>query len=81
MFHSGLDPMTGKRVYTATSDREKGLQKSLLLWHLPAERAKVMEALKELGREAEAGLLWGSGSGSGPGAPAHRRKHTTKKAR
>ncbi len=36
MFYSGLDPMTGKPVYTATSDREKGLQKSLLLWHLPA---------------------------------------------
>ena len=81
MFHCGLDPMTGKRVYTATSDREKGLQKSLLLWHLPAERAKVMEALKELGREGEAGLLWGGGSGSDWGTPAQRRKHTTKKAR
>ncbi len=81
MFYSGLDPMTGKRVYSATTDREKGLQKSLLLWHLPAERPKVMEALKEMGREGEAGLLWGSGSGSGRGAPPQRKNPATKKAR
>ena len=80
MFYSGFDPMTGKRVYTATSDREKGLQKSLLLWHLPAERAKVMEALKELGREGEAGLLLG-GSGSARVAQAQRGKLPAKKAR
>ena len=59
MFHSGIDPMTGKRIYTATSDREKGLQKCLLLWHLPTERLKVMEALRELGRENDSGLLSG----------------------
>lgn len=81
MFYSGFDPLTGKRVYTATSDREKGLQKSLLLWHLPAERAKAVEALKELGREGEAGLLWGGESGSGRGASVQRRKLPAKKAR
>ena len=81
MFYCGLDPMTGKRVYTATSDREKGLQKSLLLWHLPAERGKVMEALKELGREGEAGFLLGGGSGDDRSLPAQRRKVPTKKAR
>lgn len=81
MFYSGRDPMTGKSVYTATSDREKGLQKALLLWHLPAERVKVMEALKELDREGEAGLLWGAGSGGGRSAPGHRNKISTKKAR
>jgi uncharacterized radical SAM protein YgiQ len=62
MFHSGIDPMTGTKVYSATSDREKGLQKSLLLWHLPSERAKVLEALRELGREGDAGLLLGGGA-------------------
>ncbi len=81
IFYSGFDPMTGKRVYTATSDREKGLQKSLLLWHLPAERAKAMEALKELGREAEAGLLWGGEPVNDRVAPARRKKPVAKKAR
>lgn len=62
MFYSGIDPMTGKKVYCATSDRAKGLQKALLLWHIPEERAKVMEALKELGREQDAKLLLGNES-------------------
>jgi len=81
MFYSGFDPMTGKRVYTATSDREKGLQKSLLLWHVPAERAKVQEALKELGREGDSGLLWGGAPGGKGGTAPHRKKTATKKAR
>ena len=78
MFHSGIDPMTGKQVYTATSDREKGLQKSLLLWHLPAERAKVMEALKELGREKDAELLLGGGKKT---VSVQNNKTSIKKAR
>lgn len=57
MFHTGIDPLTGKPVYVARSDREKGLQKSLLLWHQPTERAKIMEALKELGRTDDANML------------------------
>ncbi len=77
MYYSGFDPMTGKRVFTATSDREKGLQKSLLLWHLPTERAKVMEALRALGHESDSGLLWGAEAGS----VQRTKKYTTKKAR
>jgi uncharacterized radical SAM protein YgiQ len=80
MFYSGLDPMSGKRVYTATSDREKGLQKSLLLWHLPTERGKVLEALKELGRDDGAGLLWGAGCSNRRSSPM-KRKNDHKKAR
>ncbi len=79
MFYSGYDPMSGKRVYTATSDRDKGLQKSLLLWHQPAERAKVMEALRELGREGDAKLLWGDGPGMIRAVTPEHKK--TKKAR
>ncbi|HEY5521774.1 MAG TPA: DUF3362 domain-containing protein, partial [Desulfuromonadaceae bacterium] len=81
MFYSGIDPMTGTRVYTATSDREKGLQKALLLWHLPSERVKVLEALRELGRDGEPGLLYGVGPGSALVAASQRKKIPTKKAR
>jgi uncharacterized radical SAM protein YgiQ len=59
MFYSGIDPMDRKAVYVATTDREKGLQKALLLWHLPAEQSKVLEALHELGREEDAATLLG----------------------
>jgi len=59
MYHTGTDPDSGKAVYVARSDREKGLQKALLLWHQPAERNKVLEALRELGREDLASELLG----------------------
>lgn len=51
MYYTGIDPDSGKIVHVARTDREKGLQKALLLWHLPDERRKVREALQELGRE------------------------------
>jgi uncharacterized radical SAM protein YgiQ len=50
MFYSGLDPMSGEAVYTARSDREKLLQRALLLCHLPDYRDKAEEALREAGR-------------------------------
>lgn len=64
IYHTGIDPGSGKTVYVARSDREKGLQKALLLWHRQDERSKVMEALKELGREDAASLLFGVGVGA-----------------
>ncbi len=88
MFYTGLDPMTDRKVYAARSDREKGLQKALLLWHQPSERAKVMEALRELGREGDASALFGevfSGARSGSADSGRRRRDKpaafTKKAR
>jgi len=65
MFHTGIDPLTGRQVYVARSDREKGLQKALLLWHQPGERAKIMEALKEIGRLNDVEMLLGERSGTG----------------
>jgi uncharacterized radical SAM protein YgiQ len=59
MHHTGIDPFTGKEVYVAASDREKRLQKALLLSHIPGERRHVMEALRACGREAAAVELFG----------------------
>jgi len=72
MFYTGIDPESGKAVYVARSDREKGLQKALLLWHLPDERRKVVEALKALGREDLTGMLlagWSGGADKRPVKP------------
>ena len=41
------DPFTGEQVYVAKTDREKGLQKSLLLYHVPEQRKNCLLALKE----------------------------------
>ncbi|KAF0216653.1 MAG: radical SAM family [Geobacteraceae bacterium] len=54
IYYTGIDPFTGKEVYVPRSDREKRLQKSLLLCHLPEERKNVLQALKACGREAAA---------------------------
>jgi uncharacterized radical SAM protein YgiQ len=78
MYHTGTDPDSDREVYVARSDREKGLQKALLLWHQPAERSKVLEALRELGREDLVTVLLG---GAGRGGPEKHPAETKKKRR
>ena len=57
IYHTGIDPFTGKGVYVPRSDREKIFQKALLLAHIPAETKNIMAALRACGREAVAGEL------------------------
>lgn len=63
MYHTGTDPFTGKEIYVPRSEKEKNLQKSLLLFHLPEKRQQIMEALRACGREDAAKELFG---GSAP---------------
>jgi uncharacterized radical SAM protein YgiQ len=63
IYHTGNDPLTGREVYVPRSEREKNLQKALLLFHLPEKRRLVMEALRACGREEAARELFG---GSAP---------------
>lgn len=67
MYHTGLDPFTGAAVHVPQGDREKRLQKALLLWHLPAERRNVLEALRACGRESAARELLGGAADGGGG--------------
>lgn len=57
IYHTGIDPLSGERVYVARSEKEKRQQKALLLWHLPEERQQVVAALRACGRESEAASL------------------------
>ncbi|MBI5480212.1 MAG: DUF3362 domain-containing protein [Deltaproteobacteria bacterium] len=50
MYHTGLDPLSGRPVAVARGLREKRLQKALLLYWDPAEHERVREALREAGR-------------------------------
>ena len=61
MFFTGIDPESGRKIHVPRSDREKGLQKALLLWHQPEQKKKVLEALREAGREEMATALFGTG--------------------
>lgn len=53
MYYTGIDPFSGKPVYTATDYREKQLQRALLQWRKPQNRPMIYEAMKyctEVGR-------------------------------
>ena len=56
MYYTGLDPFTGKPVYTATDYHEKQLQRALLQWRKPENRRKIYEAMTYCSEEGQAAL-------------------------
>lgn len=50
LYHTGIDPFSGKPVHVPKSDRERRRQKALLLWHLAENRREVEAALRSCGR-------------------------------
>ena len=51
MYHTGIDPRTMKPIYVAKDPHEKAMQRALLQWSEPRNRALVIEALRREGRE------------------------------
>ena len=51
MYYTGINPMTGKKVYVATDYHEKQLQRALLQFSRPENANLVREALRRAGRE------------------------------
>jgi uncharacterized radical SAM protein YgiQ len=51
MYYTGLDPRTMRPVYVPRDPREKAMQRALLQYRRPANRALVREALRRAGRE------------------------------
>ncbi len=51
MYYTGINPLDGKKVYVPTDYHEKQLQRALLQYSRPDNRALVFEALKKAGRE------------------------------
>ncbi len=60
IYYTGSDPFTGERVYVPRGEKERRLQKSLLLSHLPAEKKNILEALRIVRREELAAMLLGT---------------------
>ncbi len=72
IYHTGRDPFTGQTLHVPRSEREKRLQKALLLWHLPEHRGDVLAALKACGRQDAVRELLGPTKGQGaPRPPRH----------
>ena len=73
MYYTGLDPRTMKPVYVPVSLHEKEMQRALIQYQNPKNRALVEEALKLAGREELIGY--------GPGCllrPAGKKEHPEK---
>ena len=51
MFYTGIDPLTGKEVFTETDYHEKQLQRALLQFSRPECAPLVREALIKCGRK------------------------------
>ncbi len=51
LYYTGSDPFSGAPITVPKSEHERKLQKALLLWHLPANRKLVDEALRLAGRQ------------------------------
>lgn len=58
MFHTGLDPFTGKTVYVATSRREKNIQRAMMHYRDPKNHGLIFEGLKNADRQDLIGNTW-----------------------
>jgi len=58
MFHTGLDPFTGKPVYVATSRREKNIQRAMMHYRDPKNHTLIYEGLKNADRQDLVGSTW-----------------------
>ena len=46
IYHTGIDPFSGKKIHIPRTAKERKLQKALLLFHQPQSKSDVLEALK-----------------------------------
>jgi len=51
MYYTGLDPLTGKSVYVANTQKEKAMQRALLAFDKKKNWPLIRQALTEAGRE------------------------------
>ncbi len=77
IFYTGIDPMSEKEVYVCRDYHEKQMQRALLQYANPKNRALVIEALKAAGREDLIGnapecLVRPMSAGNGAVRSAHR---------
>ncbi len=50
MYYTGIHPLTGEKVYVPRDSHEKSIQRALMQYKNPANRALVLEGLKTAGR-------------------------------
>lgn len=61
MYYTGINPYTGKPVYSAKDKMEKQAQKRFFFWYKKEERAGIRQELKKIGRTDLEHQLFGKG--------------------
>ncbi|MBU7005266.1 YgiQ family radical SAM protein [Phosphitispora fastidiosa] len=51
IYYTGIDPLTGQKVYVPRSSKERQMQRALIQYRNPKNRGLVKEALRKAGRE------------------------------
>ena len=55
MFHTGIDPFTGKEVYVAQNLRHRKMQRALMQFFKPENYFQVREALRRQNKKRKGG--------------------------
>ncbi len=58
IFYTGINPYTMEPVYCARTDRDKQAQRQFFFWYDPAQRHRIIEELKRMGRPDLIGRLF-----------------------
>lgn len=50
IYYSGIDPYTGKKMFTAKTEKEKQNQKQFFFWYKPEENKRIKQRLTQINR-------------------------------
>lgn len=76
IYYTGIHPYTGKKVFTARTEREKLAQRQFFFWYKPESRPMLTEALRRMHRPDLIGKLYPA-----PSAVARQRSSMTDRNR
>ena len=57
IYHTGRDPFSGEEIHVPRTEKERRLQKALLLYHKPESKQDILEALRLCRRESDGAAL------------------------
>lgn len=58
MYYTGINPMTGEKVFSAKRIEDKDVQRLFLFWYLPENRKAIIDILRRTGNEKYIKLLY-----------------------
>lgn len=60
IYYSGFNPYTGEKVFTATNDQQKSMQRKFFFWYKNENKAELIRELKKMNRHDLIDRLFGT---------------------